>query len=158
MDLAAARARGAVPRGGARWARPALVRRRRPAQVPVLALAAEEAAEALVDLLSLHRSQPQWQGVQRNGHQRTSRYRDQGDHRKADRVPPGCRLVAIFELPGFSTAASGAPQQQPDALRKASATSYYKDKDALWVKVVSSGDAGHRRPWWWNQPPGQPVS
>ena len=43
------------------------------------------------------RSQPQWQGVQRNGHQRTSRYRDQGDHRKADRVPlpdgTGCRLV-----------------------------------------------------------------
>ena len=42
-------------------------------------------------------SQPQWQGVQRNGHQRTSRYRDQGDHRKADRVPlpdgTGCRLV-----------------------------------------------------------------
>ena len=34
------------------------------------------------------RSQPQWQGVHRNrGHQRTSRYRDQGGHRKAVRVP-----------------------------------------------------------------------
>jgi hypothetical protein len=51
----------------------------------------------------------------------------------------------IFELPGFTTAASGAPQDSLDALRKASATSYYKDKDALWVKVVSNGngaDAG----------------
>ena len=49
----------------------------------------------------------------------------------------------IFELPGFTTAASGAPQDSLDALRKASATSYYKDKDALWVKVVSSGEGAH---------------
>ena len=46
----------------------------------------------------------------------------------------------IFELPGFTTAASGAPQDSLDALRKASDTSYYKDKDALWVKVVSNGE------------------
>jgi cell migration-inducing and hyaluronan-binding protein len=52
----------------------------------------------------------------------------------------------IFELPGFTTAASGAPQDSLDALRKASATSYYKDKDALWVKVVSSGDSGSGAP------------
>ena len=32
----------------------------------------------------------------------------------------------IFELPGFTTAASGTPQDSLDALRKASATSYYK--------------------------------
>ena len=64
----------------------------------------------------------------------------------------------IFELPGFTTAASGTPQDSLDALRKASDTSYYKDKDALWVKVVSDGDAPRRRPWWWNQHPGQPVS
>jgi len=48
----------------------------------------------------------------------------------------------IFELPGFTTAAAGAPQDSLDALRKASATSYYKGKDSLWVKVVSTGDAG----------------
>ena len=48
----------------------------------------------------------------------------------------------IFELPGFTTAASGAPQDSVDALRKASATSYYKGKDSLWVKVVSNGDTG----------------
>ena len=50
----------------------------------------------------------------------------------------------IFQLPGFATAASGTPQKSLDALRKASATSYYKDKDALWVKVVSpdSGELG----------------
>ncbi len=52
----------------------------------------------------------------------------------------------IFELPGFTTAASGAPQDSLDALRKANATSYYKDKDALWVKVVSSGDSGTGAP------------
>ncbi len=46
----------------------------------------------------------------------------------------------IFELPGFTTAASGTPQDSLDALRKASDTSYYKGKDALWVKVVSSGE------------------
>ena len=45
----------------------------------------------------------------------------------------------IFELPGFTTAASGTPQDSLDALRKAGTTSYYKGKDALWVKVVSSG-------------------
>ena len=52
----------------------------------------------------------------------------------------------IFELPGFTTAASGAPQDSLDALRKASATSYFKDKDALWVKVVSNGDSGTGAP------------
>ena len=52
----------------------------------------------------------------------------------------------MFELPGFTTAASGTPLDSLDALRKAGATSYYKDKDALWVKVVSSGDAGNGAP------------
>ncbi len=46
----------------------------------------------------------------------------------------------IFQLPGFTTAASGTPQDSLDALRNASATSYYKGKDALWVKVVSNGE------------------
>jgi hypothetical protein len=52
----------------------------------------------------------------------------------------------IFELPGFTTAASGTPQNSLDALRQASATSYYKGQDSLWVKVVSSGDAGNGAP------------
>ena len=51
----------------------------------------------------------------------------------------------IFELPGFTTAASGTEQSSLDALRTASATSYYKGKDALWVKVVSNG-TGARGP------------
>jgi cell migration-inducing and hyaluronan-binding protein len=46
----------------------------------------------------------------------------------------------IFDLPGFTSAASGTEQSSLDALRKASDTSYFKDKDALWVKVVSNGD------------------
>ncbi|HEV2702579.1 MAG TPA: hypothetical protein VGV09_13160, partial [Steroidobacteraceae bacterium] len=45
----------------------------------------------------------------------------------------------IFDLPGFTKAASGTPEDSLDALRKASDTSYYKDKDSLWVKVVSDG-------------------
>ena len=47
----------------------------------------------------------------------------------------------IFELPGFTTAASGTPQDSLEALRKAGATSYYKAPDSLWVKLVSAGDA-----------------
>ena len=52
----------------------------------------------------------------------------------------------IFQLPGFTTAASGTQQNSLDALRKASDTSYFKDKDALWVKVISTGDAGNGAP------------
>ena len=46
----------------------------------------------------------------------------------------------ILELPGFTTAASGTQQGSLDALRKANDTSYFRDKDALWVKVVSNGN------------------
>ncbi len=46
----------------------------------------------------------------------------------------------IFELPGFTTAASGTQENSLDALRKASDTSYYKGNGSLWVKLVSSGD------------------
>ena len=52
----------------------------------------------------------------------------------------------IFQLPGFTTAASGTPQNSLDALRQASDTSYYKGPDALWVKLVSPGDAGNGAP------------
>ena len=46
----------------------------------------------------------------------------------------------MFELPGFTTAASGTEQSSLDALRKATTTSYYKGNGSLWVKIVSSGD------------------
>jgi cell migration-inducing and hyaluronan-binding protein len=42
----------------------------------------------------------------------------------------------IFELPGFTKAASGTEQRSMDALRKASETSYFKDGNDLWVKLV----------------------
>jgi cell migration-inducing and hyaluronan-binding protein len=45
----------------------------------------------------------------------------------------------IFELPGFTTAATGTQMASLDALRSASATSYYKGDGALWVKFVSNG-------------------
>jgi cell migration-inducing and hyaluronan-binding protein len=48
----------------------------------------------------------------------------------------------IFELPGFTTAASGTAVDSLDALRKASATSHFKSADALWVKVVSTASGG----------------
>jgi cell migration-inducing and hyaluronan-binding protein len=48
----------------------------------------------------------------------------------------------IMELPGFTAAKSGTEQNSLAALRTASATSYFKDQDALWVKVVASGDLG----------------
>jgi cell migration-inducing and hyaluronan-binding protein len=46
----------------------------------------------------------------------------------------------MFELPGFTTAASGTAVDSLDALRTASTTSYYKGNGSLWVKLVSSGD------------------
>jgi cell migration-inducing and hyaluronan-binding protein len=42
----------------------------------------------------------------------------------------------IFELPGFTTASAGAEQSSLAALQGASSTSYYKDGDTLWVKLV----------------------
>ena len=48
----------------------------------------------------------------------------------------------IFELPGFTTAASGTATDTLDALRQASATSYYKGNGSLWVKVVSVAGGG----------------
>ena len=52
----------------------------------------------------------------------------------------------IFELPGFTTAASGTPQTSLDALRQASDTSYFKGDNSLWVKLVSGGDPGGGAP------------
>jgi cell migration-inducing and hyaluronan-binding protein len=46
----------------------------------------------------------------------------------------------MFDLPGFTAAASGTAQDSLDALRKATTTSYYKGNGSLWVKIVSTGD------------------
>ena len=43
----------------------------------------------------------------------------------------------IFELPGFTHAASGTEQRSMEALRQASETSYFRNGDALWVKLVA---------------------
>jgi hypothetical protein len=45
----------------------------------------------------------------------------------------------IFELPGYSSAATGTAQTSMEALRSATSTSYYKREGTLWVKLVSSG-------------------
>jgi cell migration-inducing and hyaluronan-binding protein len=44
----------------------------------------------------------------------------------------------MFELPGYTKAASGTEQPSMDALRKATATSYFRGGDALWVKLVAT--------------------
>lgn len=44
----------------------------------------------------------------------------------------------IFELPGFSNAASGTQQSSLDALRASNDTSYFRGADTLWVKLVSN--------------------
>ncbi|MBO9519090.1 MAG: hypothetical protein J7493_13575, partial [Porphyrobacter sp.] len=44
----------------------------------------------------------------------------------------------IFELPGFSSAASGTEQGSMNALRQANETSYFRDGDTLWVKLVAA--------------------
>jgi hypothetical protein len=46
----------------------------------------------------------------------------------------------MFRLPGFTAAAAGSKQDSLDALRSAGKTSWFKANDALWVKMVSTGD------------------
>ncbi|MBO9671131.1 MAG: hypothetical protein J7485_11495, partial [Sphingobium sp.] len=48
----------------------------------------------------------------------------------------------IFELPGFATSAAGTPQSSLAALRNAGSTSYFKDGDTLWVKLVVADIGG----------------
>jgi cell migration-inducing and hyaluronan-binding protein len=52
----------------------------------------------------------------------------------------------IFELPGFTNAASGKEHDSIDALRKASETSYFRDENTLWVKLVSQAPVLPIRP------------
>jgi cell migration-inducing and hyaluronan-binding protein len=44
----------------------------------------------------------------------------------------------IFELPGYDHAGSGLQQDSMEALRNASLTSWFKDDDTVWVKLVVS--------------------
>jgi len=44
----------------------------------------------------------------------------------------------IFELPGFTNAASGTEKGSINALRQANETSYFRDGDTLWVKLVAA--------------------
>jgi cell migration-inducing and hyaluronan-binding protein len=44
----------------------------------------------------------------------------------------------MFELPGFTDAASGTRQRSMDALRQANETSYFRNGNALWVKLVAA--------------------
>ena len=43
----------------------------------------------------------------------------------------------IFDLPGFAHAASGTEQSSLNASRQAKETSWFRDGDALWVKLVA---------------------
>jgi cell migration-inducing and hyaluronan-binding protein len=44
----------------------------------------------------------------------------------------------MFKFPGFTKAASGARQGSMAALRKANETSWFRDGDAVWVKLVAA--------------------
>jgi len=44
----------------------------------------------------------------------------------------------MFELPGFAKAASGKQQRSMDALRQANETSWFKDGDTVWAKLVAA--------------------
>jgi len=48
----------------------------------------------------------------------------------------------VVDLPGFAKAASGTAQTSLDALRAANTTSYFKDGNNLWVKLVVDNSAG----------------
>jgi cell migration-inducing and hyaluronan-binding protein len=48
----------------------------------------------------------------------------------------------IFELPKFTAAAAGAEQSSLAALKGATETSYFRDDNALWVKLVVANAAG----------------
>jgi cell migration-inducing and hyaluronan-binding protein len=43
----------------------------------------------------------------------------------------------IFELPGFANASSGTKQSSLSALRQANETSWFRDGDTLWIKLVA---------------------
>jgi len=43
----------------------------------------------------------------------------------------------IFKLPGFASAASGTKQSSLNALRQAKETSWFRDGDAVWIKLVA---------------------
>jgi cell migration-inducing and hyaluronan-binding protein len=48
----------------------------------------------------------------------------------------------MFELPGFTRAASGTEAASLAALRQANETSWFRDGDNLWVKLVAGPPAG----------------
>ena len=177
---------GAAPGGGApraggagpgavrpRWLlaqRPAWSPRRRCSElgpaVLVLAHLVVEPAVRWSSCAAASRSQPQWQGLHLNRGQRTSRYRDQGDHRKADPGPHpdgnGCRLVGDLRAAGIHHRSLGYGAKQPGC------AAHGQRHVVLQGQGCTVGQGGlqrqrcswphWRRPWGWNQPPGQPVS
>jgi hypothetical protein len=66
----------------------------------------------------------------------------------------------IFELPGFTTAASGTQQEQPGCAAQVQRHLVLQGQGSLWVKVVSTGEGAHGSGpgAGGSQPPGQPVS
>ena len=48
----------------------------------------------------------------------------------------------IFQLPGFTTAATGAQEPSLDALRAADETAWFAEGDTLWVKLLVDNSAG----------------
>jgi cell migration-inducing and hyaluronan-binding protein len=100
--------------------------------------------EAIADPVMLSRNGRRWE----NTGQATIR---SGAEVRVETARPSLSLTlnemddgawVIFQLPGFTTSAGGAPQASLDALRAAQATSYFKDGATLWVKLVVDNSAG----------------
>jgi cell migration-inducing and hyaluronan-binding protein len=64
----------------------------------------------------------------------------------------------VLKMPGFTAADAGAEQSSLDALREASETSYYKDDEALWVKLVAANESDQGGPGGFGAPPSVTVS
>ena len=132
------------------------------AQRPVLAHPVLERRCRWTSCSAASRSQPQWQGVHRHRHQRASRYRDQGDHRKAVRDPQrdgtGSRLVGDLRAAGIHHRSLGCAAGQPGCAAQGQRHLVLQGHGCTLGQGGLQRRRRHRRPWWWNQRPGQPVS
>ncbi len=98
-----------------------------------------------------------------NRHQRTSRYRDQGDHRKAVPEPHsdgnGCRLVGDLRAAGVHHRSLGYAAKQPGCAAQGQRHLVLQGQGCtLGQGGLQRRRCSRRHAWWRNQPAGQPVS
>jgi cell migration-inducing and hyaluronan-binding protein len=62
--------------------------------------------------------------------------------------------AVILEFPGYASATGGVEAASLDALRTATETTFFKDGDSLWAKLVVDNEAGLEIAPGSNAPPG----